>query len=195
MRTFSSTSNSGCTFWNFKMYRLAGTDPGWIGARKHSRRSCDTQYDDESDQERIYDGHVKDQQTPDEGAHEHSCHCYQASACSRSASAGETAVCRDADDGQGEDGRRQVGHSELARGGVLQSHRDAQHDDETIALGGFLRIAGQRGQDYRSTQQDRLQRGGDAKQPPPVLTKVRPKESSPEGAEYKRAQRHQRGQN
>jgi hypothetical protein len=54
--------------------RLAGTDPDRVRARKHSRRYCDNRYDDEGDHERRDDGNMKDQQTPDEGTHEHSCH-------------------------------------------------------------------------------------------------------------------------
>lgn len=39
---------------------------------------------------------------------------------------------------QGEDGGRQVGYRELAGGGVLEPHRGAEHDDEAIAVVGFI---------------------------------------------------------
>src|SRR6202043_1046671 len=65
---------------------LAATGPGWICARTHSRRHCAHRTDEEGDHEWGDDGHVKDQQTPEEGTHEHGRHCDQAAACFRSAS-------------------------------------------------------------------------------------------------------------
>src|SRR5207244_4693622 len=132
-------------------------------------------------------GEWKDPQTTYEGPHNHTGHRNQAAACSRSTFTHETTVCSDADDGQGENSGRQVGHSELASGGVLQSHRDAEHDDEAIAVACWHRICGERGQSYRDTQEKRLNCGGDAEQMPPVLAKARPKEAPAEGAENKGA--------
>ena len=59
---------------------LTGKDPGRITPRKYARRHRDTRHDDESAYERVDDGHVKDQQTPNEGTHEHGRHRNQATA-------------------------------------------------------------------------------------------------------------------
>ena len=111
----------------------ADTDPCRTCSRKHVCGDLGDGHDDEGDHEWGDDGHLKDQQAPDKGTHEHGRHCNQASACSRSASAHQTTVCREADDGLGEDGGRQIWHSEFVSDGALDPHRYAQHDDETRA--------------------------------------------------------------
>ena len=83
-----------------------------VRSRKQLGRSRDHCQDDEGNHERKDDGNVKDQQAADESTYEHRQHCNQAAAGFRSTAACETAVCRHANDGQGEDGRRQIGHRE-----------------------------------------------------------------------------------
>src|SRR5262249_37449812 len=113
-------------------------------------------HNDGGDHERVDDGHVKDQQTPNEGTDKHRRNGNQATACFRSASTHETTICADAYDCQGEDSRCQIGHSELAGGSVLYPHRDAEHDVEAIVITCWHRITGQCGQDCRDDQQERL---------------------------------------
>jgi len=101
---------------------LAGMDPGWISRRKQIRRRRNTRRDDESDHKRKDDGHVQDQPTPNESSQQPwpSLPTKRRPALDPLPPAMRLSAAVP-DDGQGENGSRQVGHSKFTSDGVLET--------------------------------------------------------------------------
>jgi hypothetical protein len=64
--------------------------------------------------------------------------------------AGERRVRRDTGQGHCQHRRREIGHGELSRGGVLNAHRDGQEDDHGVAASGSD-VMGREGRDDERT--------------------------------------------
>src|SRR5580700_4421545 len=135
---------------------VLGMQPACIGSCKHATRDCGDGCHDQRDDQGVDAAAVHNECGTDDGPNQHRGNGHETASGPGSLTSRDGAVRGEAGHGQREHCGGQVGHSEPARGGVLDAHGDGEDDDQRVFVRIRDRIAPDGGERHRTREEHRL---------------------------------------